>query len=197
MSAYLELFWAFFQVGLFSIGGGYAAIGVIEQQAVHHYGWITQTEYIDLITIAEMTPGPITLNSATFVGIRVAGLPGAILATFASILPAIFIVSALAYLYFKYQELSMVQGVLAGLRPAVVAIIGAAGLNIIHQALWGGAPLFASSVSATVANMAHIDFVAAALFIIAMIVLTKFKPNPIFVMLGCGVVGGAAYLLIS
>ena len=77
----LHLLWSFFQIGLFSIGGGYAAMPLIQSQVVDQYGWLTMREFTDLITIAEMTPGPIAVNSATFVGIRIAGFPGALIAT--------------------------------------------------------------------------------------------------------------------
>ena len=72
---YLELFWSFFQIGLFSIGGGYAAMPLIQNQVVDIHPWLTMTQFADIMTIAEMTPGPIAINSATFVGIQVAGLP--------------------------------------------------------------------------------------------------------------------------
>ena len=90
----LKLFFSFIQIGLFSIGGGYAAMPLIQAQVVEANGWLTMNEFIDLITIAEMTPGPIAVNSATFVGIRIAGLPGAVVATFGCILPSLFIVCA-------------------------------------------------------------------------------------------------------
>ena len=78
---YLQLLWSFLQVGLFSIGGGYAAMPLIQNQVVTSHAWLTMREFTDLITIAEMTPGPIAVNSATFVGIRIAGVPGALVAT--------------------------------------------------------------------------------------------------------------------
>lgn len=78
---YLELFWSFFQVGLFSIGGGYAAMSLIQDQVVDIHPWLTMTGFADIMAIAEMTPGPIAVNAATFVGIQVAGLPGALIAT--------------------------------------------------------------------------------------------------------------------
>ena len=83
---YLDLFISFFQIGLLSFGGGMAAIPLIQEQVVDGHGWLSMTEFTDLITIAEMTPGPITINSSTFVGIRTAGLPGAIIATVSSFL---------------------------------------------------------------------------------------------------------------
>ena len=92
----LDLFLCFVQVGLFSIGGGYAAMPMIQAKAVEYYHWLTMSEFTDLMTIAEMTPGPITVNSATFVGIRMAGIPGALVATMGCILPSLIIVSLLS-----------------------------------------------------------------------------------------------------
>ena len=117
---YLQLFWSFLQIGLFSVGGGYAAMPLIQAQTVQLHGWLTMNEFTDLVTIAEMTPGPIAVNSATFVGIRIAGLPGALVATLGCIFPSLFIVSLLAFIYYRYKNLSILQSVLASLRPAVV-----------------------------------------------------------------------------
>lgn len=185
---FLNLFWSFFQVGLCSIGGGLAAIPLIQNQIVDLHHWLTLTEFTDLITIAEMTPGPIAINSATFVGIRIAGIPGALIATLGCILPSCAIVSLLAWLYFKYSNLTIIQGILAGLRPAVVALIASAGLAIFILSVWGEQGFSRSFDS--------INYVAVLLFAAAVFVLRKWKPNPIFVMLGSGAVGGLIYLMI-
>ena len=100
---YLQLFLSFLQVGMFSIGGGYAAMPLIQSEVVQRYGWLSMNEFTDLITIAEMTPGPITVNSATFVGVRIAGIPGAIVATLGCIFPSLIIVSILSFLYYRYR----------------------------------------------------------------------------------------------
>ena len=134
---YLELFWSFFQVGLFSIGGGYAAMPLIQDQVVDIHPWLTMTGFADIMAIAEMTPGPIALNAATFVGIQVAGLPGALIATIGCIFPSCVIVMTLAYVYYRFRGLSIVQGVLAGLRPAVIAMIASAGISLMILALYG------------------------------------------------------------
>ena len=126
---YLKLFWSFFQIGLFSVGGGYAAMPLIQHQVVELNNWLTMQEFVDIITISQMTPGPIAINSATFVGIQIAGLPGAIVATLGCVFPSCVIVLTLAWVYFRYRNLSVVQGVLGGLRPAVVAMIASAGLS--------------------------------------------------------------------
>ena len=185
----LQLFWSFFQVGLFSFGGGLAALPLIKSQIVDHHGWLTLTEFTDLITIAEMTPGPIAVNSATFVGITIAGLPGAIIATLGCIMPACIIVSFFAHIYFKYNSLSSIQGVLSGLRPAVVALIAAAGLSILLIALWGE--------DVDKFNIVNIDFQAAVIFVIGLIILRKLKASPIVVILGSGIAGGISYLFFN
>ena len=78
---YWQLFWSFFQIGLFSFGGGYAALPLIQQQVTVYHTWLSLGEFTDLVTISQMTPGPIAINAATFVGIRISGLPGALVAT--------------------------------------------------------------------------------------------------------------------
>ena len=173
---YLQLFWSFLQIGLFSIGGGYAAMPLIQAQVVQNHAWLNMSEFTDLITIAEMTPGPIAVNSATFVGIRIAGIPGALVATFGCILPSLFIVSLLAFIYYRYKKLSVLQSVLASLRPAVVALIASAGISILLQVALGGQEL----------TMANLNFIGLALFAAAFVLLRKFKWNPILVMCLCG-----------
>ena len=128
---YLQLFWSFFQIGLFSIGGGYAAMPLIQDQAVDLHPWLTMTQFADIMTIAEMTPGPIAINAATFVGIQTAGFPGAVIATVGCVFPSCVIVMTLAYVYYRFRGLSIVQGILAGLRPAVIAMIASAGLSLL------------------------------------------------------------------
>ena len=120
---YFDLFLGFVQVGLFSVGGGYAAIPLIRDQALTR-GWLTMSEFTDLVTIAEMTPGPIALNAATFVGVRTGGVLGALIASVSVILPSLVIVTLLAYIYQKYRKTDTMQILLSGVRPAVVALIG-------------------------------------------------------------------------
>ncbi len=184
---YLELLWSFMQIGLFSIGGGYAAMPVIQSQVVDLHHWLTLEEFADVITIAEMTPGPIAINSATFVGIQVAGIPGAIVSTLGCVIPSCIIVLTLAFFYYKYKNLRMVQGVLEGLRPAIVALIASAGLSILILSVFGN-----NGISWAIHQ---INWVSVMLFSAALFVLRKWKPSPIVVMLGCGVVGMLVYQL--
>ena len=172
---YWQLFVSFLQVGLFSIGGGYAAMPLIQSQVVAGRGWITLEEFTNLVTIAEMTPGPIVVNSATFVGNRVAGLGGALTATVGSILPSLVIVTLLAYLYYKYRGLSLMQGLLKGLRPAVVALIASAGVTIFSVAALNGS-----------FDLKNVNFLSLALFAAALLLLRKWKWNPVLTMALCG-----------
>lgn len=109
MTQLLMLFWSFFQVGLLSFGGGMASLPLIQEQVVDTHAWLTLSEFSDLVTIAEMTPGPLAVNAATFVGIRIAGIPGALLATFGCILPACVLVTLLAWVYKRYKQMTLVQ----------------------------------------------------------------------------------------
>ena len=176
----LELFLSFLQIGLFSVGGGYAAIPLIQSQTVELHGWLTEAQFMDLATIAEMTPGPIAVNGATFVGLKIAGVPGALVATFGCILPSLVIVSLLAYVYRKYRELPLLQSVLSSLRPAVVALITAAGINMFLQVAFG---------SKTDLSLDRFQWVPALLCVSAFLVLRRLKPNPIAVMAVCGAAG--------
>jgi chromate transporter len=185
---YLKLFWSFFQVGLFSFGGGYAAMPQIQNQVVDKNGWLTMSEFADVITISQMTPGPIGINSATFVGTRIAGIAGAVMSTLGCILPSCIIVLLLAYIYYKYRGLSTVQAVLNGLRPAVIAMIASAGFSLVILSFWNG-----KGVSSHLENL---DLISVAIFVIALVILRKCKVNPIIVMSGAGIIGLCLYYII-
>ena len=188
MNIYLQLFISFVQIGALSFGGGYAAMPLIQQQVVTLHGWLSPAEFTDLITISQMTPGPISVNSATFVGIRTAGLPGAIVATLGCVFPSCVIVMLLAFIYYHFKGLSLVQGVLSGLRPAVVAMIASAGISLLILALYGQRELPAS--------LGGMDWIAAGLFVASLIVLRRFKLSPICIMAGSGAIGALLYALI-
>ena len=185
---YLQLFWSFFQIGLFSIGGGYAAMPLIQHQVVEVHPWLTMTQFSDIITISQMTPGPISINSATFVGLQVAGIPGAIIATVGNVLPSIIIVLSLAFAYYRYRKLRLIKGVLLQLRAAVVAMIAFAGLSIMFLSFWhsDGLPTHFDGT----------DYIAVGIFGISLILMRRFKRlDPILVMIAAGIVGMVLYSL--
>lgn len=185
----LKLFFAFIQVGMFSVGGGYAAIPLIQEQIVNIHGLMTMEEFSDLITVAEMTPGPISINSATFVGMRIAGIPGVLLCSIGCIIPSFFICLVLAHFYYKYRTVGGVQVVLGAMRPAVVALIGSAGASILMLGL------FQAELQDVV--LSNIRYVELAIFIVALYILRKYKASAIAIILGSGVVGTVIYAVMG
>lgn len=185
----LKLFFAFIQVGLFSVGGGYAAIPLIQEQVVNIYRLMTLEEFSDLVTVAEMTPGPIAINAATFVGMKISGIPGVLLCTLGCIIPSCIICFILAYFYYKYRTVSGVQKVLAALRPAVVSLIASAGLSILMLGLFK-TDLFSAQIE-------NIRYVELGIFLISLFILRKFKANAISIILGSGVAGTVIYAVLG
>ena len=184
---YLQLLLSFLQIGLFSFGGGYAALPLIQDQIVSLHGWLSMEEFTDLITISQMTPGPIAINAATFVGQKIAGVPGAIVATLGCVLPSCVIVTLIAGLYLKYRTMRVLQSVLGTLRPAVVALIASAGVSILLTAFWGTDALI---------SLAGTDWSMVVIFAAAFALLRWAKWNPILVMVLAGV-AKLAFALIT
>jgi chromate transporter len=133
---YLTLFWEFAKVGIFCVGGGYASMPLIQAAVVDTYRWMSLGEFVDIFTISQMTPGPIGINAATFAGMKIAGIPGALCATVGFCTPSLILGIVLAKLFFKYGDIGPIRGILNGLRPAVVALIAAAGISFVVLALW-------------------------------------------------------------
>ena len=137
---YLQLFLSMFQIGLFSVGGGYVAIPLIQHQVVELHGWLSATEFTDIITIAEMTPGPIAINSATYVGYTVGcqagtgcwcGILGSVIATFAVCLPSLTVMLLLTRFFLKLKGNRYIEGAMTGMKPVVIGMIAAAALLLI------------------------------------------------------------------
>ena len=159
---YLELFWSFLKIGLFSFGGGYAAMPLIQEQVVSSHNWLSMAEFTDLITISQ-----------------IAGIPGALVSTIGCILPSCIIVMLIAKLYLKYRTVNMLQSVLNSLRPAVVAMIASAGISVLITAFWGSAELI---------SLAGTNWILVIIFAACVVLLRKFRMNPILVMVLAGVV---------
>ena len=175
----IKLFFSFLQIGLVSFGGGYAAMAPIHRQVVEIHGWLSTTEFADLITISQMTPGPISLNSATFVGLQVAGIPGAIVATIGNVLPSICIVLLLAYIYFRFNKLKIIQSILESLRPSVIALIAVAAISLFNSAIF----------------KPNVDIINIIIFSAVLLILSRTKIDPTVVMLLSGVLGVVLYML--
>lgn len=182
----LELFWSFFQVGLFGFGGGYAALPLIQDQIVDLHHWLNPEEFSDLITISQMTPGPIAINSATFVGLRMAGLPGALIATLGNVLPCFIIVLGLAWIYKKYANVEFMKRILFGLRPAIIALIASAGVSILITALNGA--------EATSLDLDSMNLISLLLFLLSFLCYRLLKKiDPTWIMLFMGIAGGIIF----
>ena len=177
---YLELLIAFFQIGLFSFGGGYAAIALIQEQIVEIHRWLSMSEFMDLITISQMTPGPIAINGATFVGTKIAGIGGSIVATLGCILPSSIIVGIIAYFYMKYHDLKIVKSILHSIRPAIVAMILASGISILLSAIYPDG---------------NFNVVLCIIFVMTLVIQKFSKLGPISIMLLAGVVNLVLHLL--
>lgn len=184
---YIQLFLSFIQIGALSFGGGYAAMPLIQNQVVDIHHWLTVSEFNDLVTISQMTPGPIAVNSATFVGEKLGGIPGAVVATLGCIFPSLIIVTIIAYFYTKYRHLESLQSVLNILRPAVVAMIASSGFSILLTVFFG------EQIVLTIENL-HIHMIV--IFTVCMFLLLKYKMDPIAVMVLAGVLHMTYSLII-
>ena len=156
---------SFFWVGIFCIGGGYASVPLIQHQVMEVHQWLTMSEFMDIFAISQMTPGPIGINAATFVGTRVAGLPGSIVATVGFTTPSVIIMLILGYIIKKYGDVGAVRGILNGLRPAVVSLIGGAAILFICMSLFG-----VDKIAVDFANLKYLNIVV---MIISYIIIHK------------------------
>lgn len=176
------LLWGFFQIGLFSFGGGYAAIPLIQEQVIDIHHWLTMQEFTDIITISQMTPGPLAVNTSTFVGLRLAGVAGAVAATFGCVVSGCVISIVLYRFFVKYRSLRGIGGVLHGLKAVSAGLIGGAAMTILMIALKGDGTM------ALDVNIRALLIFGAALFLSA-----KLKLNPMIVMVLSGVAGVFCY----
>lgn len=183
---YFTLWWEFCKIGLFCVGGGYASMPLIQHSVVDTFHWLSMSEFVDIFTISQMTPGPIGINAATFVGTKIAGIGGAVAATVGFVTPAFFIGIILARLFLKYGNIGPIRGALNGLRPAVIALIAGASLSFILLAVWDTETL--------PQNIG--DFSGGGLLVLVLSLLAvRRKIGVIKVLLGSGVVGLALGLL--
>lgn len=184
MSAVWELFTAFLQIGLFSIGGGYAIIPLIQEQVVEQAGWVSEKVFTDIITISQMTPGPLAVNTSTFVGLQIAGVPGAVAATVGCILCGV-VLSLFLYCFFRrHRESVYVFQVLSGLKAASLGLIVSAAATILLLAFFG---------TGTITLEAVPDWAALIVFAGSLFALRKWKVNPILLMAVTGALGVLLY----
>ncbi|RHL10482.1 MULTISPECIES: chromate transporter [Bacteroides] len=180
---YLQLFYTFFKIGLFGFGGGYAMLSMIQGEVVTRYGWLTSQEFTDIVAISQMTPGPIGINSATYVGFTATGsVWGSIIATLAVVLPSFILMLAISKFFLKYQKHPVVEAVFSGLRPAVVGLLASAALVLMN----------AENFSSPKEDM-YSFIISCLIFLVAFIGTRKYKINPILMIVACGIAGLILY----
>ncbi|KAB3530074.1 chromate transporter [Alkaliphilus serpentinus] len=172
---YVKLFLAFLKIGAFSFGGGYAMLPLIEQEIVYINNWLSAYEFVDIIAISQMSPGPIAINAATFVGFKHLDVLGAVVATIGVVLVSFLLVTSLAQILLKYYKSPVVNGVFTGLRPAVIGLMAAACVS-----------LFRTSVE---------DFKSLIICIAVLVIIHKTRTHPILIILLSGIMGIVVYTI--
>lgn len=185
MISLFSLFLAFVRIGAMAFGGAYAAIPLVEREVVEVNGWMTYEEFGDLLALDELTPGPILINSATFVGARLAGIPGAIVASLGSIVPACIVTAALLILFRKYRDMKILSEIIYAVKCMTVGLISVTVLRAVENALL---------VSGSALG---IDPLLAVMTVLAFISIRKWQINPLVAMLCCGAVELAVTVLFT
>lgn len=185
---YLKLIWSYLKIGLFGFGGGYAMLSLIEREIVAP-GWITEQMFTDIVAISQMTPGPIGINSATYIGYvapmhagfpnPVYGVLGSLLCTFVVVLPSFLLVAYTSHIISRHRNSIVVRGIFKGLRPVVIGLIGSAALLLMNADNFGDTPREAT--------------ISTIIAVIALTLVLRFKMHPILVIVLSGVVGFLLY----
>lgn len=188
MLLFLQLFYTFFKIGLFGFGGGYAMISMIQGEVVTRYQWLTTSEFTDIIALSQMTPGPIGINSATYVGYtaivnagysHAIGVIGSVIATVSVVLPSFILMIFISRFFLKYQKHPAVESVFRRLRPGVVGLLAAAALVLMNGENFG--------------NNSYQVIISSVLFAGTFIASYRYKINPILLIIIAGVIGYLCY----
>ena len=177
---FLKLFIIFTKIGTFNFGGGYAMLSLIHNEVVVKNAWLSNAEFTDIVAISQMTPGPIGINSATYIGYVVTGsVWGSVLATFTVVLPPFILVLYASHFIRKHKESAIIKGVFMGLRPVVVGLIASAALLLMNSDNFGTAtPDCIKSIAICVASFCVVYFT---------------KIHPIFIIIAAGIIGALIY----
>lgn len=188
---FLQLFLTFFKIGLFGFGGGYAILSLIQNEVVTKYGWMTTSEFTDIVAISQMTPGPIGINAATYVGYTSVvnagfsaswGVAGSLLASFSTLLPSFILMVIVSRFLMKYAGRPSIQAVFSVLRPIVIGLIASAALLLMNSDNFG-----------TPTTQPVRFYVSVALCILSFLAINRWKVSPLIVILVAGVFGGIFY----
>ncbi len=180
---FAQLFYTFFKIGLFGFGGGYAMLSMIQGEVVMRYEWISSQEFTDIVAISQMTPGPIGINAATYVGYTATGsVWGSVIASFAVVLPSFILMLLISKFFLAYQKHPMVEAVFKGLRPAVVGLLASAALILMNVENFNSPK-----------DDIYSFIVSVVIFLVAFIGTRKYKINPILMIFCCGIAGLLLY----
>lgn len=188
---FLQLFLTFFKIGLFGFGGGYAILSLIQNEVVTKYGWMTTSEFTDIVAISQMTPGPIGINAATYVGYTSVvnagfsaswGVAGSLLASFSTLLPSFILMIIVSRFLMKYAGHPSIQAVFSVLRPIVIGLIASAALLLMNSDNFG-----------TPTTQPVRFYVSIVLCILSFLAINRWKVSPLIVILVAGVFGGIFY----
>ncbi|AFS77266.1 chromate transport protein ChrA [Gottschalkia acidurici 9a] len=168
-----KLFWAFFKVGMFSFGGGYAMLPFMQKEVIEVHNWLTPHDFLDILAIAQITPGPVSINTATFVGYQLKGVLGSIVATTAVVMPSFIIVLLISLFFEKFKKSKTVERIFKGLRPIILGLIASAAVDI-------GKGVF-------------IDFKSVLIAILIFYLMAFRKVNTILIIVLSGVLGVLLY----
>lgn len=169
----INLFITFFKIGLFSFGGGYAMLSMIQQEVVTKNTWVSPSEFINMVAISQATPGPIAINMATYVGFKVNSILGATFATLGVVMPSVIIMIIITRFFVKFKNNKYVEGAFLGLRPATVGLVAAAAILVSFGTF--------------------IDYKSIIIFVMAFILSYKYKFDPILMIIVSGVLGYIVY----
>ena len=181
---YFQLFYTFFTIGLFTFGGGYAMLPLIQERVVAN-GWMDVSQIIDFIAVSESTPGPFAINIATYVGTEMGGVLGAVCATLGVVLPSFIVILIVARCYEKFKTSRMVAGAMTGLRPVVIGLIGSAVLSMASEVF------FSAGISLAVMT-SYWFIVSLVIAVLALVLVFKCKAHPIVIILLSAALGIAA-----
>lgn len=177
---YLKLIWTFIKIGILGFGGGYAMLSMIMQEVVEENAWMDSTEFADMVAISQMTPGPVSINIATYVGYETAGYLGAAISTLALCLPSMLMVILLAHFLFNQKYKSITDNALKILKPAIAGLILSAGIAMMNTNNFTDAGLNQNNISIVICVL---SFIASYFF----------KANPIILIVVAGIAGFVIY----
>ncbi len=181
----IKLFLVFVLIGAMTYGGGYSVLPLVDDLVVNKRGWLTADEVADIVSISEMSPGPFSLNCASFVGMKVAGFPGSILATLGFIMPSLIIILVMAYFYRKYRTIDAVKQVFIVLNACIIGVLFTSAISLMQTSVFMGSFIDGG-----------VDVLALLILIAAFISIFWFEQNPLVILLASAVIGAVAYRFI-